>query len=154
MRKTMSLIMAIPFTGGCMCGAIRYECSAEPIAMGICHCRDCQRATGSAFAAALIVPRSAMTITGEVKYYGVTGDSGNLVSRGFCPHCGSRLFGTPANPDVISIQAGSLDDPSWFKPQAEIYVASAQPWDYMNPDLPKFAKFPPPNIASEDDGGK
>ena len=148
--------MAIPFTGGCMCGAIRYECLAEPIAMGICHCRDCQRATGSAFAAALIVPRSAMTITGEVKYYGVTGDSGNLVSRGFCPHCGSRLFGTPANPGVISIQAGSLDDPSRFKPQAEIYVASAQPWDYMNPDLPKFAKFPPPNIASEDEdnGGK
>jgi hypothetical protein len=136
--------MATRFTGGCMCGAIRYECSAEPIAMGICHCRDCQRATGSAFAAALIVPRTAVTITGEVKYYSVTGDSGNLVNRGFCPHCGSRLFGTPTNTDVISIQAGSLDDPSWFKPQAEIYVASAQPWDYMNPDLPKFAKFPPP----------
>lgn len=150
----MSAITAIPFTGGCMCGAIRYECSAEPLAMGICHCRDCQRATGSAFAAALIVPRSAMTITGEVKYHGVTGDSGNLVSRGFCPRCGSRLFGTPANPDVISIQAGSLDDPSWFKPQAEIYVASAQPWDYLNPDLPKFAKLPPSNIASEDDGGR
>ncbi|HEY9649165.1 MAG TPA: hypothetical protein V6C95_00775 [Coleofasciculaceae cyanobacterium] len=48
---------------------------------------------------------------------------------------------------TISIQAGSLDDPSWFKPQADIYVASAQPWDYMNPDLPKFAKLPPPNNA-------
>lgn len=143
--------MTTPFTGGCMCGAIRYECSAEPLAMGICHCRDCQRATGSAFAAALIVPRTALTITGEVKYYGVTGDSGNLVNRGFCPNCGSRLFGMPANPEVISIQAGSLDDPSWFKPQAEIYVASAQPWDYMNPELPKFAKFPPPNNSGKPD---
>ncbi|MBV8886931.1 MAG: GFA family protein [Chroococcidiopsidaceae cyanobacterium CP_BM_RX_35] len=47
--------------------------------MGICHCRDCQRATGSAFAAALIVPRSAVSITGKMKYYGVTGDNGNLV---------------------------------------------------------------------------
>ncbi|MBA3922769.1 MAG: GFA family protein [Nostocaceae cyanobacterium] len=143
--------MATSFTGGCMCGAIRYECSAEPISMGICHCRDCQRATGSAFAAALIMLRSAVTITGEVKYHGVTGDSGNLVKRGFCPHCGSRLFGTPANPDLISIQAGSLDDPSWFKPQAEIYTGSAQPWDYMNPDLPKFTKLPPLNKANVTD---
>jgi hypothetical protein len=54
--------MKIPFTGGCMCGAIRYECSTEPLAMGICHCRDCQRATGSAFAAALMLPRNAVTI--------------------------------------------------------------------------------------------
>jgi hypothetical protein len=145
--------MTTHFTGGCMCGAIRYECSAEPIGMGICHCRDCQRATGSAFAAALIVPRNCVTITGEVKYYAVTGDSGNLVNRGFCPNCGSRLFGRPAtNPDIISIQAGSLDDPSWFQPQADIYVASAQPWDYLNPDLPKFAKLPPPphNAAVDD----
>jgi len=139
--------MAARFTGGCICGAIRYACSTEPIGMGLCHCRDCQRATGSAFATALVVPRSYVTITGEVKYYGVTGDSGNLVSRGFCPNCGSRLFGTPANPALISIQAGSLDDPSWFKPQAEIYVTSAQPWDYLNPDLPKFAKLPLPNNA-------
>jgi hypothetical protein len=52
--------MKVPFTGGCLCGAIRYECSAEPIVMGNCHCRDCQRATGSAFAAALLVPRNAV----------------------------------------------------------------------------------------------
>jgi hypothetical protein len=58
--------MKIPFTGGCMCGAIRYECSTEPLAMGICHCRDCQRATGSAFAAALMLPRNAVTIIGEL----------------------------------------------------------------------------------------
>ncbi len=99
---------------------------------------------------ALIVPRSALTITGEVKYYAVTVGSGNLVNRGFCPHCGSRLFSSPANPDIISIQAGSPDDPSWFKPQAEIYVASAQPWDYLNPALPKFAKLPPNNAVATD----
>jgi hypothetical protein len=136
--------MKIPFTGGCMCGAIRYECTAETISMGLCHCRDCQYATGSAFAAALISPRSAVTITGSVKYYQVTGDSGNLISRGFCANCGSRLFGLRENTDRVSIQAGSLDDPSCFKPQLDLYVASAQPWDYLNPKLLKFAKFPPP----------
>ncbi|WP_041548911.1 GFA family protein, partial [Chamaesiphon minutus] len=55
--------MKTPFTGGCMCGAIRYECSAEPIAMGLCHCQDCQRATGSAFAAAVMLPRSAVLVS-------------------------------------------------------------------------------------------
>jgi hypothetical protein len=134
--------MAIKFTGGCLCGAVRYECSAAPIAMGNCHCRDCQRATGTAYASGLLVPQSAVTITGEVKYYEVIGDSGNIVGRGFCPNCGSRLFSKPPIPEFMGIMAGSLDDPSWFRPTMDIYTASAQPWDYMNPDLPKIAKMP------------
>ncbi|PSB03441.1 GFA family protein [Merismopedia glauca] len=139
--------MKAPFTGGCICGAIRYECLAEPILMGNCHCRDCQKATGTAFAAAILVPRNALTITGDVKYYDVQGDSGGIVSRGFCPICGSRLFGKPPIPELMGILAGSLDDPSEFQPVMDFYTASAQPWDYMNPTLPKFAKLPPPNNA-------
>jgi hypothetical protein len=93
-----------------MCGDIRYECAADPIAMGNCHCRDCQKATGSAFAAAVLVPTSAVNITGEVKYHEVTGDSGRIVRRGFCPNCGVRLFGkATASPEIISIMAGSLE---------------------------------------------
>jgi hypothetical protein len=133
-----------PFTGGCMCGAIRYECSAEPIVTANCHCRDCQQATGTAFAAAILVPRNAVTIVGDVKYYEVTGDSGNIVGRGFCPNCGSRLFSKPPIPELMGIMAGSLDDPSEFQPGMNIYAASAQLWDYMNPELPKFDKMPPP----------
>jgi hypothetical protein len=140
-----AIVMNIPFTGGCLCGAIRYECAAAPILMGNCHCRDCQRATGTAFAAAILVPRNAVTIIGEVKYYDTTGDSGGIVSRGFCPKCGSRLFGKPPIRELMGIMAGSLDAPSEFQPGADFYVASAQPWDYMNPALPKFAKVPPPN---------
>jgi len=135
--------MATRFAGGCMCGAVRYESDADPIAMGNCHCRDCQRATGSAFAAAVLVPVSAVSISGEVKYYEVVGDSGAIVRRGFCPNCGARLLGKPtASSNLIGIMAGSLDDPSWFRPQADIYTASAQPWDYMNPNLPKFPGLP------------
>jgi hypothetical protein len=135
--------MTVRFTGGCMCGAVRYECAADPIAMGNCHCRDCQRATGSAFAAAVLVPGSAVNITGEVKYYEITGDSGGFVLRGFYLNCGARLFGNAVgSPDTISIMAGSLDDSSWFRPQADIYTASAQAWDFMNPELPKFPGLP------------
>lgn len=143
--------MKAPFTGGCMCRNIRYKCSAEPIFMGNCHCRDCQRATGTAFAAAILVPRNAVTITGDVKYYEVTGDSRGIVSRGFCPNCGSRLFSKPSIPELMGILAGSLDNPSWFQPGMDFYTASAQPWDYMNPDLPKFAKLPPPRNSNAAD---
>lgn len=136
------MIMATKFTGGCLCKAVRYECSAEPIAMANCHCRDCQQATGGAYASGMLIPESAVSITGEVKYYEVIGDSGNLVGRGFCPNCGSLLFSKPPVPEMMGIMAGSLDDPSWFCPTMDMYTASAQPWDYMNPELHKFAKMP------------
>jgi hypothetical protein len=142
--------MKAPFTGGCQCGQVRYDCYAEPILMGNCHCRDCQRATGTAFAAGILVPRDAVTVTGDVKYYEVTGDSGQTIARGFCPNCGSRLFGKRAMADFLSIMAGSLDDPSGFQPGMDCYAASAQPWDYMNPDLPRFPKFPPPQPVAAD----
>jgi hypothetical protein len=141
--------MKTPFTGGCMCGAIRYECSAEPIVSANCHCRDCQRASGSAFLSGLIVPRNAVAIAGEVKYYDAVGDSGNIISRGFCPNCGSRLFGKRVMGELLSITATSLDDPSEFRPAMDLYTASAQPWDYMNPDLPKFAQSLPPDAFSK-----
>jgi hypothetical protein len=99
--------------------------------------------TGSAFAATLFVPRSAVAITGAVHYYDVTGESGNVVSRGFCPTCGARLFTKPAIiPDLLGIVAGSLNEPSRFRPAMDIYTASAQPWDYLNPALRKFERSP------------
>src|SRR3712207_6376462 len=125
--------MTSRFSGRCLCGGVTYECTAAPIVMGNCHCRDCQRATGSAYAPGLLVPRSAVVIHGEVRYFEVIGDSGYTLSRGFCPTCGSRLFGGGTrSPQLISIMAGTLDDPTWFRPQADIYVSSAQPWDVMN----------------------
>ena len=135
--------MATKFTGGCLCGAVRYECAADPVMTGNCHCRDCQKSGGGAFAPALAVPAVALKITGTVKYYDKKGDSGQIVSRGFCPNCGARLFGKPkAMPEITVVLAGSLDDPSWFRPAMDLYTASAQPWDHMNPELPKFSRMP------------
>jgi hypothetical protein len=136
--------MGMRFSGRCLCGAVTYECSSDPIVMGNCYCRDCQRATGSGFASGILVPRSAVTVTGEVRYFEVVADSGHTISRGFCPVCGSRLFGTgDASPERMSITAGSLDDPAIFRPQADIYTSSAPSWTQMNPRLPKFSKMPP-----------
>jgi hypothetical protein len=136
--------MATTINGGCMCGAIRYECSAEPVMSVNCYCRDCQRATGSAMAPVILVPKPGLRlIKGEPKYYTVKADSGNEVSRGFCTNCGSPMFSLLSGmPEVIAIKAASLDDPSIYKPALNVFVASAPPWAPISKDIPGFAKMP------------
>ena len=132
-------------TGGCLCGAIRYESAGEPVFALQCHCRDCQRQSGSAFVAAVRVPSAEFRITkGTPKRYITKSDAGNEITRAFCGDCGSPLYvQVSTRPDLVGIRVPSFDDPSWFRPEADIFVKSAQPWDHMNPDLPKYASYPP-----------
>jgi hypothetical protein len=131
-------------SGGCACGAIRYTCTADPLFSLNCHCRDCQRESGSAFIPVLAVPRVAFAVArGTPRNFELTADSGHTTTRAFCGDCGSPLFGLPGSaPEIVTLRAGSLDDPSSFRPGQDIFTASAQPWDYMNPDLPKAIKLP------------
>ena len=139
--------MNIPFAGGCACGAIRYECSAEPIMMFKCHCRDCQRVTGGGFVAGLLVPAAAFHLTkGRPRYHFTPSSAGGKHKRGFCADCGSRLTGGESDErptGFVGITAGSLDDPSWFRPQLEFFVSDVQPWDHMDPAIPKHDLYPP-----------
>lgn len=107
-----------------------------------CHCRDCQYASGSAYTAAMLVPIVAFSLSqGEPRYFQRCHDNGRQIERGFCPDCGTPLFARLSRfPELIGIRAGSLDDPSWFTPQVDFWTASAQPWDHMNPALPKFER--------------
>jgi hypothetical protein len=132
-------------TGGCLCGALRYESAGEPVFSLQCHCRDCQRSSGTAYIAAIRVPASGFCITqGAPKRYVAKADSGNEITRAFCGDCGSPLYvQVSTRPDIIGIRVGSLDDPSGFRPEADIFVKSAQPWDHMNPALPKYDTYPP-----------
>jgi hypothetical protein len=134
----------IPFSGGCYCGNIRYECTAEPIAMVKCHCRDCQHVSGGPFVAAVVVPASAFKLTkGELRYHFTKSIAKVRHKRGFCPECGSRLTGAEFDgpSEIVALLAGSLDDPSWFSSSMDLFVADAQPWDLMSPDSPKFARY-------------
>ncbi len=132
-----------PFSGGCLCGAVRYKCSAEPMMTGHCHCRNCQKASGGGFVTAAAVPESAIEITGPVKYHEVATDSGGTSRHGFCAKCGSRLFGASSNmPGIVTVMAGSMDDPSGLEPSMNIFTESAQPWSHMDPALPKFPSMP------------
>ena len=139
--------METPFTGGCSCGAIRYECTAEPIMMFKCHCRDCQQATGGGFAPGMLLPRAAFRLTrGQLRYHLTPSIRRGKHQRGFCSECGSRITGGEfegGDSPFIGILAGSLDDPSWFQPQMDIFVSDAQPWDQMDPKIPKFEQYPP-----------
>ncbi|MBI3247043.1 MAG: GFA family protein [Deltaproteobacteria bacterium] len=137
--------MAVPFAGGCACGAIRYECTAEPLYMGNCHCRDCQRATGSAYFPAVGMAATAFRLmTGAPEVYEKLADSGHTMRRMFCVQCGSPVFLTnSARSNLVVLYAGSVDDPSWVRPTRDIYTASAQPWDHLDPTLPKFPQMPP-----------
>jgi hypothetical protein len=133
--------MGTKLTGGCICGAIRYECDADPVAMLNCHCRDCQRVSGSGYAAILAVPKTAVRVQGEPRFYKTIGESGRAVERGFCAICGSPVLGYLERlPDVMVLRAPSLDDPARFKPTMDIFTESAWPWDAMAAETKKLPK--------------
>jgi hypothetical protein len=132
------------FSGGCLCGAVRYESSAEPAVMGHCHCIDCRKSSGTGHCSHMMAPAAAVKMTGKVSTYDKAADSGNVVTRAFCPVCGSAVYSTnTAMPGALFIRASSLDDPEVFKPQVVVYAARAASWDGIGGGLPTFEFMPP-----------
>src|SRR5437899_1196568 len=139
-------------TGGCLCGAVRYTAEGDAGSATVCHCRDCQKFTGSVFAALVIVPKEALTLSGSLKTFAGVGGSGKSILRHFCPECGSSIADSGRTvtgwlcPDcacwVVSspqpgaapgemirrVRGGTLDDTSWLKPTAHFWTRSKQPW--------------------------
>ena len=136
--------MSSSLLGGCRCGAVRYDCSAEPFMVAYCHCRDCQYAAGGAASTVIIAPRAAVTISqGQTTDYRVEAESGGHVTRRFCGTCGSPLFSElSSSPELFVIKAGSLDDPNAVSPKAHIWTASAPVWSLPEDGLPRFEKNP------------
>ncbi len=129
--------------GGCLCGDVRYDAAGDPVFMVNCHCRDCQKTSGGAFVPAIFIPEESVEISGTAKYYESISDSGKNISRGFCPKCGSQLFAKLERyAGLLGLRAGTLDDPTLFKPNVDIFTSSAAHWDFMNPALPKFQREP------------
>jgi hypothetical protein len=125
--------MRLPITGGCQCGAVRYAIATAPLTVYACHCTDCQRQSGSAFALSLIAPRDAVRITeGTPAVWERPGShtaSGAPADCLFCLECGARLYNVPSrNRAIAVVKPGTLDDTSWLKPVGHIWTKSAQPW--------------------------
>ncbi len=127
-------------SGGCLCGYVRFEYGDKLGPANYCHCTDCRKTTGSAFNIGIRTHASTLRIiAGKVKSYTKTADSGNAITREFCPECGSPLFTrASAKPQFVWIKAGSLDDPSLVKPTYQIWTDHAVPWSHIDTNLPSF----------------
>jgi hypothetical protein len=129
--------------GRCRCGGVSYASTAEPVFVGICHCTNCQKSTGSAYATVLAVPTDSLTISGTTQRFDDMADSGKGVHRDFCPKCGSTVTQTA---DVMAgltmVPVGTLDDAAAFKPAMQIYCDSAMPWAPLAGDIARFPKMP------------
>lgn len=131
--------------GGCLCGRIRYHTEQTPRATIQCHCRNCQKQSGSAFSINLALKMDAVAVDKSLlSCFQDQGDSGNPVFRYFCGNCGSPLFS--GNADLTGtavLKAGSLDDCSAVKPGLSIWEASRQPWVPLCEDVLHADQAPP-----------
>ncbi|NEX61215.1 GFA family protein [Noviherbaspirillum galbum] len=128
--------------GRCLCGAVHYRISADPVAVRLCWCRDCQRLAANGTVNAL-VPTAALDISGTVADFTSTADSGNQITRRFCPSCGSHLFAnSSARPQLTVVRVGTLDDPSSVKPAVNMWAASAPAWACLDTSLEQVERQP------------
>jgi hypothetical protein len=105
------------------------------MAARICWCRDCQHTSANG-TVNLLLPAESISYTGTLAEYTKTADSGNAITRQFCPTCGTHLFGkVSARPQFRVVRAGNLDDPSSITPSANVWAASAPEWACMDPTL-------------------
>jgi len=131
-------------TGSCLCRAIRYEVSVPITELRACHCKDCQKASGTAGSVNAMVPSSAFRITqGTSRRFSVTADSGRTLHRFFCGDCGSPLFSPrERTPETTSVRIGTLDDAPVMKVTANIWTKSARPWAHIDPASAQFPGQP------------
>jgi hypothetical protein len=135
-------------TGSCLCGAVSFKLATEPMATRICWCRDCQHLAANG-TVNLLVAAEGLSITGTLSEHTKTADSGNQVTRQFCPVCGTHLFAkSSARPQFRVLRAGNLDDSSSIQPTMNIWAASAPTWACLDPSIERVEQQPlPPKPA-------
>ncbi|MGI9323851.1 MAG: GFA family protein [Pseudomonadales bacterium] len=132
--------MTSQITGSCQCGSVRYLVSSAAHRLNVCHCRDCQKQSGSAFGLSLIIEPGAFTLkSGELKEFRYQTDSGREKTCAFCPLCGVRIYN--ATSALVALKAGTLDDTTWLQPVAHYWTKSKQPWVAISNDLPCYAEY-------------
>lgn len=139
----------LPLTGGCQCGAVRYEIRTAPRAFYVCHCTECQTHTSSAFGESLRCDPAGIVITGTLKTATRKAASGAVRYGDFCPECGVRIqHRSEGDPDRVNIKAGTLDDTSWLRPAGHIWTASKQPFVVIEEDALAYPGQPEDKAAA------
>lgn len=129
--------------GGCLCGAVRYRATTGPMLVGNCYCTDCRKSSGTTHCTHAVVPDAAFTATGEIKLHASSADSGSIVSRGFCPECGSAILSkNDSMPGMTFLRVSSLDDPDAVEPQMTVYASRAPAWAVLDRGKPVFDEIP------------
>ena len=131
------------FRGGCLCGAVRYHSPEDPIVTINCHCDDCRRSTGAVFSTNVMVPEDHLHVEGETRRYEHTADSGNVMTKSFCPTCGALLFGTSSGRhNIVSIRAGTMDDPDKITPSVNVFMDRRIPTTMIDEGLVAWQRMP------------
>ncbi len=129
--------------GGCLCGLISYEIKSEPAMTAICHCKDCQKQTGTTFSIVLGVSPDKVSVSGNSRIFTTKGETGANVHRHFCSTCGSPIFSDASDSfGLYFIKAGTLDDTSGLKPELELFCEEAQDWCKLESNWPKSPRNP------------
>ena len=115
--------------GGCACGSVRYRLTSDPLFVHCCHCRNCQRQTGSAFVINLLIEADRVELlAGETQAVDAPRDDGSAQRIYRCPSCQVAVYSEYGWPEVAFVRAGTLDDPSAVQPDVHIYTRSKLPW--------------------------
>ena len=130
-------------TAHCCCGSLRAEVTGERTFLGVCHCTECQRRTGSAFGVGTYFPKEQVHTEGPSKVYVRSSDSGRKIEHHFCPDCGSTVFWYSERfPDLIGIPVGAFADPSMPRPPVSVWETTQHPWVTFDHELLHFARQP------------
>jgi len=125
--------------GGCACGSVRYRLTDEPLVVHCCHCLNCQRQTGSAFAVNVVIETDFVELlSGEPHVVDVPRDDGSAQQVYRCPGCQVAVYSQYTWPELRYVRAGTLDDPSSLSPDVHIFTRSKAPWVELPPDVPAF----------------
>ena len=127
--------MANQYSGGCLCGAIRYTISAPIAELRACHCTNCQKASGAGGSVNAAVKASDFRLDkGQPKKFAGIADSGRTLNRFFCADCGSPIYSQrQTTPETVVVRAGTMDNAGDMKITAHIWTKSARPWSYIDP---------------------
>ena len=132
-----------PYSGGCLCGAVRYALKDGPLAVNACHCTDCKKTAGATNVIMLIADSAAFSATGETHSFRKRADSGRELDIKRCAVCGTRLFHhNMASSALVFIAAGTLDDSTWVVPTSHIWIERASPGVVMRDDAIQVAGQP------------
>ncbi|MET0373442.1 MAG: GFA family protein [Rhizorhabdus sp.] len=136
--------------GGCLCGAVRFEADAPPIAARACWCRLCQYIGGGSGTVNVLFASDGFRLTGETATYSSVADSGTTMRRHFCPRCGTPLLSiAESRPHIMVVRAGTLDDPEIGRPESTIWASAAPSWACIDDAIPRIEGQPAPPPATE-----